>query len=172
VTVARDRANSQALKRSGYRDLNRQSGTCTGGPLFDAWRCEVRDPGFELKRDAARLHAHSTMRSVTKSVMDRLTCNGHGGVRCRPGFARRHGGPSQMHPRTGQNRHGDRPADASCQNPAWHRMVRPSRPGTASLPRHHQRLKRDWATWGDTPPCRHDARLQHGAIRGTVPQLP
>jgi conjugative relaxase-like TrwC/TraI family protein len=50
--------------RQAKRDVHR-------GALFDAWRAEAGYLGFELKRDAAGIHARSTMRPVTTSVMDR-----------------------------------------------------------------------------------------------------
>jgi len=52
--------------RQAKRDVRRDA-------LFDAWRGEARDLGFEFKRDAARMHARSTMGPVATSVMDRHT---------------------------------------------------------------------------------------------------
>ena len=52
--------------RQGKRNVHR-------GALFDAWRAEARDLGFEFKRDAARLHASSNMRPAATSVMERHT---------------------------------------------------------------------------------------------------
>jgi conjugative relaxase-like TrwC/TraI family protein len=49
--------------RQAKRDVHRDA-------LFDAWRAEARDLGFEFKRDAARMHAHSSTRPVATRVMD------------------------------------------------------------------------------------------------------
>ena len=64
--------------RQAKRDVHR-------GALFDAWRAEARDLGFEFKRDAAWMHAHSTMRPVATSVMERHTA----AVAIRPGIVAR-----------------------------------------------------------------------------------
>ena len=48
--------------RQAKRDVHR-------GVLFDAWRAEARDLGFEFRRYAARIPARSTMRPVATSVM-------------------------------------------------------------------------------------------------------
>ena len=50
--------------RQAKRDVHR-------GKLFDAWRAEARHLGFELERDAVRLHAPPTARPVATRVMDR-----------------------------------------------------------------------------------------------------
>jgi len=52
--------------RQPKRDVHR-------GALFNAWRAEARDLGFEFKRAVARPHARSIMRPVAISVMDQHT---------------------------------------------------------------------------------------------------
>ncbi|MFZ0853664.1 MAG: MobF family relaxase [Hyphomicrobiaceae bacterium] len=64
--------------RQAKRDVHRSA-------LFDAWRAEARDLGFELRRGAARLHAHSTMSSAATNVMDRQAA----AVAGRPAFVAR-----------------------------------------------------------------------------------
>lgn len=44
--------------------------------LFDAWRAEARDLGFEINREAARATGRSSMRPLATSVIDRHTAAG------------------------------------------------------------------------------------------------